>query len=45
MHDGWNDPSRATDPEMNIPHEVIDLGELATAEAEYMQACGNTCPA
>ena len=38
MHDGWNNPSRAMDPEMNIPREVIDLGELATAEAEYMQA-------
>jgi hypothetical protein len=23
---------------MNIPREVIDLGELATAEAEYLQA-------
>jgi hypothetical protein len=38
MHDGWNDPPRATDPEMNIPREVIDLGQLATVEAEYMQA-------
>jgi hypothetical protein len=37
MHDAWNNPPRATDPEMNIPPEVIDLSHLATAEAEYME--------
>ncbi len=38
MHDAWNDPPRASDPEMNIPPEVIDLRQLETAEAQYMQA-------
>jgi hypothetical protein len=38
MHDAWNDPPRATDPEMNIPPEIIDLRELEAAEAQYMQA-------
>jgi hypothetical protein len=38
MHDAWNDPPRATDSEMNIPPGVIDLSQLAPAEAAYMQA-------
>jgi hypothetical protein len=38
MHDAWNDPPRATDPEMNIPPELIDLSQLAAAEDEFMQA-------
>ena len=38
MHDAWNDPPRATDPEMNIPPELVDLSQLAAAEAEFMQA-------
>jgi hypothetical protein len=38
MHDAWNDPPRASDPEMNIPPEVIDLRQLEAAEAQYMQA-------
>jgi hypothetical protein len=41
MHDAWNDPPRATDPEMNIPPEVIDLGQLEAAEVQYMQAVRN----
>jgi len=38
MHDAWNDPPRATDPEMNIPPELVDLSQFAAAEAEFMQA-------
>jgi hypothetical protein len=38
MHDAWNDPPQATDPEMNIPPEIIDLRELEAAEDQYMQA-------
>jgi hypothetical protein len=38
MHDAWNDPPRATDVEMNIPPEVIDLSQLKAPETEYMQA-------
>lgn len=38
MHDAWKDPPRATDPEMNIPPELVDLSQLAAAEAEFMQA-------
>ena len=38
MHDAWNAPPAATDPEMNIPPEVIDLSQLAAAEAQYMRA-------
>jgi hypothetical protein len=38
MHDSWNDPPRATDPEMNIPPDLVDLSQLAAPEAEYMQA-------
>jgi hypothetical protein len=38
MHDAWNDPPRATDPEMNIPPEVVDLRQLEAAEAQYMRA-------
>jgi hypothetical protein len=38
MHDAWNDPPRATDPEMNIPPDIIDLSQLEAAEARYMQA-------
>jgi hypothetical protein len=38
MHDAWNDPPRATDPEMNIPPELVDLSQLVAAEAEFMQA-------
>jgi hypothetical protein len=38
VQDAWNDPPRATDPEMNIPPEVIDLSQLAAAEAQYMHA-------
>ena len=37
MHDAWNDPPRATDPEMNIP-DLVDFSPLAAAEAEFMQA-------
>ena len=38
MHVAWNDPPRASDPEMNIPPEVVDLRQLEAAEAQYMQA-------
>ena len=38
MHAAWNDPPRASDPEMNIPPEVVDLRQLEAAEAQYMQA-------
>jgi hypothetical protein len=38
MHAAWNDPPRATDPEMNIPPEVVDLRQLAAVEAQYVQA-------
>jgi hypothetical protein len=38
MHAAWNDPPRASDPEMNIPPEVVDLRQLDAAEAQYMQA-------
>jgi hypothetical protein len=38
MHDAWNDPPRATDPEMNIPPDIVDLSQLAPAEDAYMQA-------
>jgi hypothetical protein len=38
MHDAWNAPPRASDPEMNIPPELIDLSQLATAEGQYMRA-------
>jgi hypothetical protein len=38
MHAAWNDPPRASDPEMNIPPEVVDLRQLEAAEVQYMQA-------
>lgn len=38
MHDAWNDPPCGADSDMNIPPEVVNLGQLATAEGEYMQA-------
>lgn len=38
MHAAWKDPPRATDPEMNIPPDVVDLRQLEAAEAQYMQA-------
>ena len=37
MHDAWNAPPRASDPEMNIPPEVVNLSQLEAAEAQYMQ--------
>lgn len=45
MHNGWNDPSRAIDPEMNIPREVIDLGDSRPLRPSACKPCGNTCPA
>src|SRR5829696_1400345 len=38
MHAAWNSPPRTSDPEMNIPPDVVDLRQLETAEAQYMQA-------
>ena len=38
MHDAWNAPPRASDPEMNILPDVVDLSQLEAAEAQYMQA-------
>jgi hypothetical protein len=38
MHAAWNDPPRASDAEMNIPPDVVDLRQLEAAEAQYMQA-------
>jgi hypothetical protein len=38
MHDAWNDRPRATDREMNIPPDLVDLSQLMAAEAEFMQA-------
>jgi hypothetical protein len=38
MHVAWNAPPRTSDPEMNIPPDVVDLRQLEAAEAQYMQA-------
>lgn len=38
MQEAWNEAPRATDPEMNIPPELIDLSPLAAAEAQYVHA-------
>jgi hypothetical protein len=45
MHDGWNDPSRATDPEMNIPVKSSTSANSRPLRPSTCKPCGNTCPA
>ena len=45
MHAAWNDPPRASDPEMNIPPEVVDLRQLGPPRPSTCRRCGTTWPA
>jgi acetylornithine deacetylase/succinyl-diaminopimelate desuccinylase-like protein len=45
MHAAWNDPPRASDPEMNIPPEVVDLRQLGPPRPSTCRRCGTIWPA
>lgn len=45
MHDAWNDPPRATDPEMNIPQTWSTSVSSRLPRPSTCRPYGSTCPA